>query len=633
MAIQQINTGAAPNDKTGDTARAWAQKTNSNFTNPDHAASKLMATDSQVIAGTPGVIPDAEQVRKNHVAQIEDVQSMIATSAAFDGQQISLTGYHPGSGVGGGLFYCGTDRHDGIKSFDPSRSFPSDWSNLTQLNSWFLDSGVDAQCWIRSSFNGVADVKQAGCKPAGDVAYFINLINSKGYDCKVSESYTQSTEILVDLYKGSLVGESDAIITTDLATASNTDMLTVFSSADYTTRPLVNPRKKISGISFDFKALGNAVLGGAAYPESSEMLFESGSFVAPYRVIIDENAWRSYFFRWPIVRAENKILYYNASPNAGEVMQFDHGWFVDSKGDWDLTDGQWVFNGCSLPAGSPVGFQSTFALKGNANAVFNGSNIEYQPGQYWVLFYLTGSTRLRLAGSNVTISATDPFDRPIALINDDGVMSLEGCSLPLYGDYLYETNASVRELIGGTSNKIQSRGCYPRAGAILTNWDKMAVVSHKINSVSNPSGQLGDTSSWTSVPYGPASGSVVVSSVVASPNTLVFDHSLRIQAPVNAGCAFSQQIPLVEPGRYFQFGFWAKSDLGQTYATISFLRKDGGTISSNAYLIDAATTTAWRWLALIDVCPPESHSVKIEFNAQEVPNTDIYIHHVIYGLI
>ena len=44
MAIQQINIGAAPNDKTGDKARDWAQKTNANFTNPDHAASKIMAT-------------------------------------------------------------------------------------------------------------------------------------------------------------------------------------------------------------------------------------------------------------------------------------------------------------------------------------------------------------------------------------------------------------------------------------------------------------------------------------------------------------------------------------------------------------------------------------------------------------
>lgn len=62
MAIQQINIGAAPNDKTGDKARDWAQKTNANFTNPDHAASKIMATPSQALAGTAGVIPDAAGV-------------------------------------------------------------------------------------------------------------------------------------------------------------------------------------------------------------------------------------------------------------------------------------------------------------------------------------------------------------------------------------------------------------------------------------------------------------------------------------------------------------------------------------------------------------------------------------------
>jgi hypothetical protein len=49
MSITQINTGSAPNDGTGDTLRAAAGKINSNFTDTDNAASKLVGTDSDQV--------------------------------------------------------------------------------------------------------------------------------------------------------------------------------------------------------------------------------------------------------------------------------------------------------------------------------------------------------------------------------------------------------------------------------------------------------------------------------------------------------------------------------------------------------------------------------------------------------
>lgn len=62
MAIQTVNTGTTPNDGTGDVARTAFTKINDNFTQPENAASRLVATDAEALAGASGVIPDANQV-------------------------------------------------------------------------------------------------------------------------------------------------------------------------------------------------------------------------------------------------------------------------------------------------------------------------------------------------------------------------------------------------------------------------------------------------------------------------------------------------------------------------------------------------------------------------------------------
>ena len=58
----------------------------------NNAGAVTLATPSQAIAGTPGVIPDAEQVRKNHVAQVATIDDLRALEPAFDGQQFLVAG-------------------------------------------------------------------------------------------------------------------------------------------------------------------------------------------------------------------------------------------------------------------------------------------------------------------------------------------------------------------------------------------------------------------------------------------------------------------------------------------------------------------------------------------------------------
>ena len=53
MTIQTINIGAAANDGNGDAPRQAGEKLNSNFTNPSHAASKILLGVVSQSGGTP----------------------------------------------------------------------------------------------------------------------------------------------------------------------------------------------------------------------------------------------------------------------------------------------------------------------------------------------------------------------------------------------------------------------------------------------------------------------------------------------------------------------------------------------------------------------------------------------------
>lgn len=78
-----------------------------------------IATLSQALAGAAGVLPDAEQVRRNHVAQVATIADLRALEPALDGQQVELLGRVVAS-IGGGTFYAdlsdSTTTDDGVNT-------------------------------------------------------------------------------------------------------------------------------------------------------------------------------------------------------------------------------------------------------------------------------------------------------------------------------------------------------------------------------------------------------------------------------------------------------------------------------------------------------------------------------------
>lgn len=484
--------------------------------------------------------------------------------------------------------------------------------------------------------DGCVDVAKYGVdRINGDVALAINAINTAGYDCRVTGSYTQKTQILVDISKGGLYGSNKALINLDASSFSKYDLaVSIFSTSNYDSRAKVNWNSHVSDVSFDLKKLGVFALGGPNRTESSELLFKNGAIQGAAAVRFRENAWRVLFDRFSIDGCNGVPIQYGPPQNSGEVMTFRHGWIVDNAGDSSIISGQWVFYDTSLPAASPT--TSSIVLSGNADLSFIDGNIEYQGGNSFYAFRATSESKLNIVGGVMQINDGSTFTQGIVQATGKANISLRDVSLPLYGLIASDSSEATRQIVGGDSKRVQSNGCRPRAGVIEQNWHLMNIVSPHINIVANGSGQFGNTSGWTITPYGVTlSGSVSVSNDV--PNNIMFNNSFRVQSPVNGGLTFFQDIPVSGVGRWFQFGFWCKQVSGSLEA--SLLAYDSGNNAIvwpgynqvKAFYINF--TPEWRFYAFCYPVQQGTSRIRINFNAQQATASDHYIQNVVFGLI
>lgn len=81
------------------------------------------------------------------VASIPDLPPVVI------GNKISVTGYYSGTEVGGGSMVGKVARHNGITNFDPDR--------VAEIGTaaYYVDSGADADCWVRTNIsNGSSEL-------------------------------------------------------------------------------------------------------------------------------------------------------------------------------------------------------------------------------------------------------------------------------------------------------------------------------------------------------------------------------------------------------------------------------------------------------------------------------------------
>lgn len=178
MAIQTVNTGTTPNDGTGDPARTAFTKLNSNFTTAENAASRLVATSAQALAGTADVLPDAAGVhaaiRGLSVGTVSQsggvptgaiIESGSNANGEYvkyaDGTMICAKSYSFTSGggesIGGSLFRTG---------HGSPLSFPVVFSGLPKLSFALRNEGSVFTHWI-GDFN-----------PASNSSYRVELIGT-----------------------------------------------------------------------------------------------------------------------------------------------------------------------------------------------------------------------------------------------------------------------------------------------------------------------------------------------------------------------------------------------------------------------------------------------------------------------
>lgn len=125
------------------------------------------------------------------VKKLDSISSIEGLSVV-SGARYSVTGYHSGSASGGGGLVAKTARHDGVTAFDPSRPFPTDITNQSQVDAWFADSGSDTLCLVRININDL-HLENAGVV-TGDTESYV-AFNSAAFE--KSKSLSSSTGLPV----------------------------------------------------------------------------------------------------------------------------------------------------------------------------------------------------------------------------------------------------------------------------------------------------------------------------------------------------------------------------------------------------------------------------------------------------
>lgn len=89
------------------------------------------------------------------VVKITSVFDTVGFSKLEVGTVINMVGYHDDTTIGGGSGVGAIARHNGGTTISKTRTRPTDWTDQTQLESWFLDSGSDELCFVRSGVSQI----------------------------------------------------------------------------------------------------------------------------------------------------------------------------------------------------------------------------------------------------------------------------------------------------------------------------------------------------------------------------------------------------------------------------------------------------------------------------------------------
>lgn len=241
-AAQPIRTISGFPSRNGTPSKLFVSA-NCSITVKDSSLNLVYTSDSALQEIGAINLPDTVPI------SVDSISAMLALESLANGQQVIVSNYHSDTEGGGGIFYLDSSgdkaNHDGGTVIDPDVSFPTDWTNQSQLTTWFT-AGSGTGVWRRIDIDGDAyRAKDYGLKGDGSTndTIIIDNLNVAGN--------------VVDLGGGSSVYIGDF---TQSATFINGDIVSsTFGTYSYVDNIIRGSENFTVGTSGTFKRLDAAL--------------------------------------------------------------------------------------------------------------------------------------------------------------------------------------------------------------------------------------------------------------------------------------------------------------------------------------------------------------------------------------
>jgi hypothetical protein len=478
---------------------------------------------------------------------------------------------------------------------------------------------------VVNNYREYGDLRRYGADPTGAVnatSIIQNALNMGGRIwCGEETTYKVDGALLLDIRTTSLEGVG---VTFDMSAGGT---LQVYSTHIFdASGPPRNGTHKISGIAFrgDLDAGHTGITVGrvgASYVNSSEILFENCTFFKFNTLVaFTDNAWRTRFDHccFEYTRDGGRVLSFPAGiSNAGEVMQFDHCWFVIGTADLYMDAGHFVFNGCSF------GVSVTIYGVTDARIDIAGCNIEAQANTGYRMIRLAGTSNCNVQGGQIVINSGANFAMaPFLLESADSSLTFNGTHIPLSGSYLLFQNDATYNLrhFAVGPGRVTAIGCASYALSSLNGPTNNLQLAKSANLLTNGDAEYNSESGWTKVAGGGATGTAVASAAAL----LNGSYGFRLTAPnATDDIVFRQDVDAPHAvGRLVVFSYAARVSSGTgTVATpqLRFLDKAGNAITASDRSDSIESTdTAWAHKAIIGIAPAGTNTIRTQVNAAAV---------------
>jgi hypothetical protein len=329
---------------------------------------------------------------------------------------IYVNGYHTAGDGGGGEFYWDASQdkanHNGGTIIDPDVTFPSDWTNSTQVTTWYT-AGTGTGCWIRvyktlsiKDFGAVGDWNgSTGTDNTTAFQAAIDSLPATGGVVYFPPGHYMYTDTLLLKKNGvHLVGAGFAA--TRLIYRNAAGGIGVSGDSNKTASTSAYTACSIKGISF---GPGSTSAATAANDPDIYIDFTSFSY--------------SYFDVFVQTMRPNAVCFYGQGNN-GQSPYFNHiqGFFAGGDGSLGtnytqtgikFTKGTWS-GGSPGPNANTIGpIPRSFALKTFIDVEYGQGNTFSQVSAESI-----NDTYIKLSGDSATVSSTSTGSNSQVVLND-----------------------------------------------------------------------------------------------------------------------------------------------------------------------------------------------------------------------